>query len=113
MAVLTSNENVQRLERLGMQALRCRSFARAEGLFREQLAMLRDFRYADELSMAITLNNLALALQLQGKNQRADNLQWLQELAKNQEPRDGRDNRLDGRDDTGNTGRRRTQPRIE
>jgi len=57
-----------------MQALRCRSFARAEGLFREQLAMLRDFRYADELSMAITLNNLALALQLQGKNQRADNL---------------------------------------
>jgi len=74
MAVLTSNENVQRLERLGMQALRSRSFAKAETIFRDQLAMLKDFRYADELSLAITLNNLALALELQGKNQRAENL---------------------------------------
>ena len=74
MAVLTSNENVQRLERLGMQALRSRSFVKAEAIFREQLAMLKDYRYVDELSLAITFNNLALALELQGKNQRAENL---------------------------------------
>ena len=74
MPVLTSNENVQRLERLGMQALRSRSFAKAECIFRDQVAMLKDFRYTDELSLAITLNNLALALELQGKTQRADNL---------------------------------------
>jgi len=74
MAVLTSNERVHRLEKLGMQALRSRSFAQAEAIFRDQLAMLKDFRYADELSLAITLNNLALALELQGKSRRADNL---------------------------------------
>ncbi len=74
MAILTSNERLQRLEKLGVQALRSRSFVKAEAIFRDQLAMLKDFRYADEVSMAITLNNLALALELQGKNQRADNL---------------------------------------
>jgi len=74
MAVLTSNERVQRLEKLGLQALRSRSYGEAESIFRDQLAMLKDFRYTDELSLAIALNNLALALELQGKKHRADNL---------------------------------------
>ena len=59
MAVLTSNERVHRLEKLGMQALRSRSFAQAEAIFRDQLAILKDFRYVDELSLAPTRRWLA------------------------------------------------------
>jgi hypothetical protein len=72
MSVLTSNERVQRLERAGLQFLRCRLFADAEEAFRDQLAILRDFRYVDELSLIITLNNLALSLELQGKHRQAE-----------------------------------------
>ena len=59
MAVLTANELVQRPEKLGMQSLRSRSFARAEAIFRDQLAILKDFRYVDELSLAPTRRWLA------------------------------------------------------
>ncbi|MFA6208180.1 MAG: hypothetical protein WCT03_26130 [Candidatus Obscuribacterales bacterium] len=72
--VLTSNERVQRLEKQGLEALRSRSFAKAEKIFIEELAMLRDFRHIDELSLAMALNNLSLALALQGKSYRAENL---------------------------------------
>lgn len=72
--VLTSNERVQRLEKQGLEALRSRAFAKAEKIFIEELAMLRDFRHTDELSLAMALNNLSLALALQGKNYRAENL---------------------------------------
>jgi hypothetical protein len=68
MAILTSNERVQRLEKLGLQALRNRSFAKAETIFRDQLAILGDFRYTDEVALAIAQNNLGLALELQGKS---------------------------------------------
>jgi hypothetical protein len=67
MPVLTSNERVQRLEKQGLQALRNRTYDKAEAIFRDQLAILRDFRYADEVTVAIALNNLALAMELQGK----------------------------------------------
>lgn len=72
--VLTSNERVQRLEKQGLEALRSRAFVKAEKIFIEELAMLRDFRHTDELSLAMALNNLSLALALQGKNYRAENL---------------------------------------
>ena len=72
MAILTSNERVQRLEKLGLQALRSRSFAEAENIFRDQLAILKDFRYTDDVALAIALNNLGLALELQGKVRQAE-----------------------------------------
>ena len=67
MPVLTSNERVQRLEKQGLQALRNRTYDKAEAIFRDQIAILRDFRYTDEITVAIALNNLGLALELQGK----------------------------------------------
>ncbi|MBU6455794.1 MAG: hypothetical protein KGS72_28750 [Cyanobacteria bacterium REEB67] len=75
MAILTSNERVQRLEKLGLQALRNRFFAKAEVIFRDQLAILEDFRYTDEVALAIAQNNLGLALELQGKSRYADQSQ--------------------------------------
>ncbi len=72
MSILTSNERVQRLEKTGLQFLRRRLFAEAEGVFRDQLAILRDFRYVDELSLIIALNNLALSLELQGDYRQAE-----------------------------------------
>jgi hypothetical protein len=36
--------------------------------------MLREFRYVDELSIIITQNNLALALELPGKNKQAQTI---------------------------------------
>jgi hypothetical protein len=72
MPVLTSNETVQRLEKMGIHALRCRSFSKAETIFRDQLDILKDFPYTDEVTLAMALNNLALALEFQGKDRPAD-----------------------------------------
>ena len=72
MAVLTSNERLQRLEKLGMHALRTRSFIKAEELFRAQLEILKDFPYIDDVTLAMAINNLALSLEFQGKNQHAE-----------------------------------------
>lgn len=74
MAVLTSNERIRRLEDMGLQALRERSYAKAEKIFTEVLTMLNDFRYADELTIALAMSNLAITHAMQGQHSSAERL---------------------------------------
>lgn len=70
--VIVSNERLKRLDELAQSALSRRRFDVAEELFAERLSMLTQYRYVDDLSLALTLNNLAFTQECQSKLDKAE-----------------------------------------
>ncbi len=70
--VIVSNERLKRLEELAQNALGRRRFDVAEELLLERLAMLSRFHHVDDLTLALTLNNLAFTQECQSKLEQAE-----------------------------------------
>jgi hypothetical protein len=70
--IIVSNERLKRLDDLAQSALTRRRFDVAEELFAERLSMLSQYHYVDDLSLALTLNNLAFTQECQSKLEQAE-----------------------------------------
>jgi len=70
--IIVSNERLKRLDDLAQSALARRRFDVAEELFAERLTMLSQYHYVDDLSLALTLNNLAFTQECQSKLEQAE-----------------------------------------